>query len=143
MTDQILDDWVLHSEPRIFVSMMEPIITVLARTLPGNIYEFNVSACQAALTSKSAMRNNKCNAQQQVFFQCPGAPKKKPKGQPNVICCVSSFDLCLNGVQGEPRWCPRKPKRVSRAFKKGPEGAQGGHGGGEAAGKWINSIYSM
>ena len=105
----------------------------------------------------------------QLFFQCPGAPKKEPKGQPNFIFCVSFFDLCPNGVQGEPRRCPREPKkgpggpkRNPREAKGDPEGFQGNPKGvqGEprgtkkesrgspgrarwwkAAGNWIHIIF--
>ena len=101
----------------------------------------------------------------QTFFMWPWAPKKEPKGQPNVICCVSFFDLGPNEVQGGSRRCPREPKRgpgnskgiqgMPRGTQKGSRGTQkesrgspggpkrdpgdapGGHGGGKAAGNWI------
>ena len=65
---------------------------------------------------------------------------------------VSFFVLVPKGVQGETRKCPRPPKSAhggAQGYLKGnPGGAQGtqkgswgicsGHGGGEAAGNWID-----
>ena len=61
----------------------------------------------------------------QKFFKWPGAPKKEPKGQPNVIFCVSFFDLGPNGVQGASRRCPREPKRNPGGPKRGAREAKG------------------
>ena len=61
----------------------------------------------------------------QKFFRWPGAPKKDPKGRPNVILLVSFFVLGPNGVQGGPRRCPRKPKRGPGGPKRNPRHGKG------------------
>ena len=103
----------------------------------------------------------------QRFFKWPGAPKKEPQGQPNVIFRVSFVDLCPNvvqgkgnpggaqgspkGVQGGAKRAPREtkgdPKRVQgnpkgfqgepRGTKNRSRGAPAGHGSGKAAGSWM------
>ena len=60
----------------------------------------------------------------QLFFLCPGASKKEPKGPPTFAFFVSFFVLGPNGVQGEPRKCPREPQRGSGGAPEAPKAAQ-------------------
>jgi hypothetical protein len=67
----------------------------------------------------------------QLFFLCPGVPKKDPQGQPNFIFLLSFFVLGSSGirggsseVQGGPRRCPRESKNGPRGVQEVPKGVQ-------------------
>ena len=62
----------------------------------------------------------------QLFFRCPGASKKEPKGRPTFAFFVSFFVLGPNGFQGGPRRCPREPRGAQKKSKGDPKGVQGG-----------------